>query len=294
VVEREAGGLRPAGRLNRVLRRPGVIIASAVVGAVFVFGTFLIASFPYDEMLSTILAPYQLNLVYRRQHFHFPIGVALNEVDLISIASSPSQTLLQSPTIALRPTLGSLFLGRAGLGLYAEIYGGTLAATLNQQRDGIGVTFDARALILRDAPALSQPGALLGGTVSADGSARIRGPNLDQNTGEAAINGSDVTVVIEEGFPMIHLGTVSGRIVLDNGVVTFQDVKSYSGDVEAKADGTIQLGPDLTSSTIDARVSLMPSTSGRAHFGLLFHMLPHPPSEGPYQVSGPLTSPSLN
>ena len=294
MAERAAGSLRPAGRLNSVLRRPGVIIASGVVGAVFVFAAFLIASFPYDEMLSTILAPYQLKLVYRRQHFHLPIGVALNEVNLISVASSPSQMLLQSPTIALRPTLGSLFLGRAGLGVFAEIYRGTLAATLNQEPDGIGVTFDARGLSLRDAPALSQLGALLGGTVSAGGSAQIHGPNLDENTGEAAISGSDVTVVIEEGFPMIHLGTVSGRIVLDNGVVTFQDVESHGGDVEAKAEGTIQLDPDLTSSTIEAQVSLTPTVSGRAHFGLLFHMLPHPPSEGPYQVSGPLSSPSIN
>jgi type II secretion system protein N len=294
VVDHEAGGLRPVGRLNRVLRRPGVIIASAVVGAVLVFAAFLIASFPYDEMLSTILAPYQLKLVYRRQHFHLPIGVSLNEVNLISVGSSPSETLLESPSIALRPTLGSFFLGRAGLGVFAEIYRGTLAATLNQEREGIGVTFDARALSLRDAPALSQLGALLGGTVSALGSAQIHGPNIDENTGEAAISGSNVTVVIEEGFPMIHLSTVSGRIVLDNGVLTFKNVESHGGDVEAKVDGTLQLDPDFTSSTIEAQLSLTPTVSGRAHFGLLFHMLPHPPSEGPYQVSGPLSSPSIS
>ncbi|HXR25149.1 MAG TPA: type II secretion system protein GspN [Candidatus Binataceae bacterium] len=275
------------------MRRPAVIVV-LVAGALLTFAAFLIADFPYDDMASTMLAPYRLKLNYRAQHIHLPIGVALDGVDLVSIASSPSQLLLQSPNVALRPTLGSLLLGRPGLGLDAEVYRGTLHATVEQEAGAIGVTFDARALSLDDSQLLSQFGTLLGGTLSAGGSARIHGPMLTDNTGRATIDGHDVTVEITHGFPLIHLGTISGQILLENGVLSFQDLETHGGDVESKADGAIQLGADPADSTITARVYLTPTPSGRAHFGLLFHMLPHPPSEGPYEVRGPLLSPSVS
>jgi type II secretion system protein N len=286
MAERVAGDVRS-------VRRP-VVIAVLAAGALLIFAVFLIASFPYDEMASTMLAPYRLKLHYRAQHLHLPIGVALDGVDLVSIASSPSQLLLQSPAIALRPTLGSLLLGRPGLGLDAQIYRGTLHAIITQEAGAIGVTFDAHALSLDESQLLSQFGALLGGTLSAGGSAQIHGPILADNTGQATIDGRDVTVAITRGFPLIHLGTVSGQILLANGVVSFHDFETHGGDVESKADGTIQLAPDPADSTIAARVYLTPTPGGLEHFGLLFHMLPHPPAEGPYEVRGPLLGPSIS
>jgi type II secretion system protein N len=277
----------------RTTLRPAVIVM-LVAGALFTFAAFLVANFPYDDMASTMLAPYGLKLNYRAQHIHLPIGVALDGVDLVSIASSPSQLLLQSPNIALRPTLASLLLGRPGLGLDAEVYRGTLHATVEQKAGVIGVTFDAHALSLDDSQLLSQFGTLLGGTLSAGGSAQIHGPMLADNNGQATLDGHDVTIEITQGFPLIHLGTVKGQILLENGVLSFQDLETHGGDVESKADGTIQLAADPADSTITARVYLTPTPSGRAHFGLLFHMLPHPPSEGPYEVRGPLLSPSIS
>ena len=158
----------------------------------------------------------------------------------------------------------------------------------------MGVTFDARALNLGESRPLSQFGALLGGMLSAGGSARIHGPTLAESTGQATIEGRGVTVEIARGFPLIHLGAVSGRILLENGILTFTDFETHGGDVEAKADGAIQLAADPADSTVAARVYLTPTPSGRAHFGLLFNMLPHPPSEGPYEVRGPLRSPSIS
>ena len=202
--------------------------------------------------------------------------------------------LLQSPRIALRPALGSLLRGRAGLGLDAQIYSGILYATLAREPDAIGVTFSARALSLAESSLPSQFGALLGGTLSAQGSAQIHGPTLLDDRGRAIIDGRDVTVEITDGFPLIHLGAISGQIALANGVLSFHELKSHGGDIEAEADGTIQVGADPADSMIAARVYLTPTASGRARFGLLFNMLPHPPSEGPYQVRGPLTAPSVS
>jgi type II secretion system protein N len=284
----EAGGDTP-----RLLRRPGVLAALGG-SALFLFASFIIASFPYDDMAATMLAPYHLKLTYRAQHLRLPVGIALEGVELFSVANSPGQLLLRSPQIALRPALGVFLRGRAGLGLDAQIYSGILYATLARETGAIGVTFSARALSLAESSLPSQFGALLGGTLSAQGSAQILGPTLLDDRGRASIDGRDVTVEITHGFPLIHLGAVSGQIMLANGVLTFHELKSQGGDVEAKADGTIQVGADPADSTIAARVYLTPTASGRAHFGLLFNMLPHPPSEGPYQVRGPLTGPSVS
>lgn len=278
---------------RRTLRRPSVIVA-VVVGALLVFAAFLLGNFPYDDMASTMLAPYQLKLTYRAQHFHLPIGVALDGVNLISVASSPSQLLVQSPNLALRPTLGSLLLGSPGLGLDAEVYRGTLHATLRQGVGAMDITFAAYTLSLDESPLPSQFGASIGGTLSANGSAEIHGPMITDNRGRATIDGRNVTVEVTQGFPVIHLGTVSGRVLLDSGVLSFQDLTTHGGDVEGKADGAIQLATDPADSTIAARVYLTPTPNGRAHFGLLFHMLPHPPSEGPYEIRGPLRSPSVS
>jgi type II secretion system protein N len=275
------------------MRRAGVMVGLAA-GAIFMFAAFLIANFPYDDMASTMLAPYRLKLTYRAQHIHLPIGVALDGVDLVSTARSPVELLLRSPNLALRPTLGSLLLGHPGLGLDAELYRGTLHATLRQEAGAMGVTFAAHALSLDQSPMVNQFGARLGGTLSADGSAQIHGPMLADSRAQATIAGHNVTVEITHGFPVIHLGAVSGRIMLADGVLSFQDLETHGGDVESKADGTIQVGADPADSTIVARVYLTPTPSGRAHFGLLFNMLPHPPSAGPYEVRGPLLSPSVS
>jgi type II secretion system protein N len=270
------------------------LIIALIAAALAIFVAFLIASFPYDDVASTMLAPYQLKLTYQAQHFHLPIGVALNNVDLVSIASRPSQLLVQSPNLALRPTLGSLLLGRPGLSLDAEVYGGALHATLEQKAGTIDVIFAAQALNLDGSGFLNQFGALMGGTLSAEGLAQIHGPMLAKETGQANVAGHNVTVEITHGFPMIHLGTVTGRILLENGVLTFTRFETHNGDVESKADGIVELSADVANSTIAAKIYLNPTPSGREHFGLLFNMLPHPPSEGPYEVRGPLLSPSIS
>jgi len=116
---------------------------------------------------------------------------------------------------------------------------------------------------------------------------------LTTDNGDARIVGANVTLEITRGFPRIRLGAVSGHLELAGGIVTLDDIETHGGDVEGKADGEIQLAPILAASTIAARVYLTPTPSGRDHFGILFNMLPHPPAEGPYYLSGPLASPSI-
>lgn len=285
---------RGQGQGSPIRWRPVWLIAAAAGLALILFAAFLIASFPYNETASALLAPYRLKLIYRTQHPHLPFGVRLEDASLIALADGASHPLVNSPDITLTPALTALFLGRMGLKINAELYTGTIAATLRQDA-GLGdLAFNLDALNLAQCAPLQQFGPLFGGSLSAAGSALLRGPAINDNRGAATVTGRDVTLAITRGFPLIHLGTIRGRLLLDSGVVTFQELDSHGGDLEARASGSIRLAPNLADSTIAALIYLTPTPSGQAHFGLFLKMLPHPPAEGPYYLRGSLYSPSLN
>jgi type II secretion system protein N len=282
----------PSPGVKRLPR--GWIIGGVGALCLFLFADFLIASFPYSDTLARVLAPYQLKLVYQEQHLSLPIGVELERVNLFSTAEKPDRLLLQSPTVSLAPVITSLIFGRPRLRLDARLYGGFIRATVRQTAEVIDGDFQLEDLSLAESQPLRQFGMLLGGDVSGTGSAKLGNGDLMADSGDARIVGANVTLEITRGFPRIQLGAVSGHLELASGIVTFEDLETHGGDVEAKADGEIRLAPNLAESTITARVYLTPTPNGRDHFGLFFNMLPHPPAEGPFYLSGPLAAPSIN
>src|SRR5438445_11246083 len=79
----------------------GWIIAGVGALCLFLFADFLIASFPYNDTFSRLLAPHQLKLAYQEQHLSLPIGVKLEGVNLFSTNDKPDRLLLQSPSVAV-------------------------------------------------------------------------------------------------------------------------------------------------------------------------------------------------
>ena len=274
------------------LRSLWFVIAIATT-ALLLFAAFLIASFPYSDTVSAMLAPYQLKLTYLAQHQRLPIGVELEDASLISTASSPNLTLVNSPSVALTPTVASLLFGTPGIHIRAALYKGTVAATVHREAGVVDLAFTLDRLNLEECAPLQEFAAVLGGALSAAGSAQLRGPALTDNPGESSLTGSDITFAPVRGFPPIHLGALTGHLIFADGTLTFQQIETHGGDLDAKVDGAIQLAPDPADSTIAARLYLTPTASGRAHFGLFLNMLPHPPSAGPYYVRGPIRSPSI-
>jgi type II secretion system protein N len=278
---------------QRAGRRRAWLVVAAAVAALLLFAAFLIASFPYNDTVSALLSPYQLKLIYAAQRQRLPLGVELEDASLISTATAPNQTILDSPSVALTPTLGSLLFGDPGLRVRAALYAGTVAATVHRDAGAVNLAFALDSLDLARCAPLQQLGAIVTGTLSGAGTAQLRGPGLDDNPGESNLIGRDLTFALTRSFPPLHLGTLTGRLILADGTLTFQEIETHSIDLDAKADGAIQLAPDPADSTIAARVYLTPTASGRAHFGLFLNMLPHSPSAGPYDLRGPLLGPSI-
>ena len=284
-----------ANPVSSKARTRSAIAAGVIVGLV-VFVSCLVANFPYGDTLTSMLAPYQLKLTYQSQRLSPPMGAKLTDVRLFSTASSDEQALLlQSPAVTLAPTLAALLLGRPGMHVRADLYGGTIHLTLYRHADTVDLNFSLDSLQLSQSAPLRQLGALIDGNLSGAGTARIAGPNLPDDSALMAIAGDNLALSIVHGFPAIRVGTLTGNLQLDQGTIKLTDIVGHGADLDLRAAGSIELGDSLDDSTIDLTLYLDPTQNGRDHFGFFMKLLPHPPGpDAPYSVQGNLLSPSIS
>jgi type II secretion system protein N len=277
------------------MRRRLANVACAIIG-VTVFASFVVADFPYGETLTTMLAPYQLKVTYQSQSLSPPIGAKLSDVRLFSTADSDDdEPLLQSPVVTLAPTLATLLFGRRGIHVRADLYGGIVHITLYQHADTVDLDFDLNSLNLAQSAPLRHAGAVVNGNLSGSGTAHIGGPNLPDASGVMALAGSNLAVSIVNGFPPIHLGSLTANLQFDQRTVRLTDIVAHGADLDFKGSGTIQLGDSPDDSTIDATFYLVPTQNGRDRFGFFLKFLPHPPGpDAPYSVQGELRSPFIS
>jgi type II secretion system protein N len=288
------------------MRNRRLLLAGYGVLAAILFVAFLTASFPYAETISALAAPLRMKVVFQQQEMNFPSGARLENVRLISMANE--RLLLQSPDVQVSPVLVWFLLGRPGVRIRAQIYGGVVDATVQQSARAINVDFELESLNLalmsqrvgepkqaeddEDTPTLL--GIALTGELSGNGSAQMIGADFSSGRASVILSARHVEAAIINGLPPLDLGVVSGEVKLEQGVATLQDIKADGSDGELEVNGEIQLAPDITNSTMQLTVSLTPSAQGRASSGLLLKMLPHAPSDGPYHVQGALTSLSVS
>jgi type II secretion system protein N len=279
--------------VGKFLRGRRAIIGYAILGALL-FVAFLAASFPYGDTLTSILAPYNLKVVYQSQHMSAPIGAALINVRLISTADPSGQALVQSSEVRLAPTIGSLFFGRPGLNVRADLYGGTVSASIHRKGAMVDLSFAIRSVNLEDSDPLHELGALMSGHISGAGSAEISDDEIAQDTGQLALSADDLSVSVMSGFPPIRLGALTGNVRLVDGTLKISGVEGHGADVNLKADGTVELAQNVADSAIDLKVFLDPTPEGRARLRLFLGFLPHPPGSAPYLVRGRLAAPSIS
>jgi type II secretion system protein N len=278
--------------------------------AAILFTAFVTASFPYADSISALLAPMRMKVAFDRQEMHFPFGARLIDVRLLSLTNN--QLLFQSPGVTIAPRLVWLMLGRPGLGIRADIYGGVLDASLYRRAPELMVDFQLRALELpqiisqlveaevRAPGEFQDPGRAerqldiaLRGELSGSGSAQFGPADITAGPASFELLGRQVSIAVIDGLPPLDLGVVQGKLLLNQGVVSVR-LRATGSDGNVAARGTIQLAPDAAHTMLRLAVWLTPTTKGRSNFGLLLKMLPHAPDDGPYQVTGVLTSPSVS
>src|SRR5277367_2577100 len=114
------------------------IVYSAFGAAVFIAS--LGATFPYAATLTALLQPLSLGFTSSGQGFSLPLGAALSDVRVVSLEPA-SAFEIESPDVTLTPALGALLLGEPGVRVHAQLYGGTLSATVYRKGAKVGVSF---------------------------------------------------------------------------------------------------------------------------------------------------------
>jgi type II secretion system protein N len=260
---------------------------------IVLFLVFFVSNFPYGEALSSALASFNLTLTYREQHASLPLGTELSGVRLAAITAPQEAPIIDNANIYLAPTVTSLLLARPGLYLSAELYGGTVNATLYRKGGIAELSLNATGLELGRYDALARMGINTSGRVSLDGSASIHGADWPKDNATVRITLAGFMFRAARGLPAIRIGKLAGTLSLADGTVHIDDVAGSGGDLHLHVSGTIQLESYLPNSSMDLRVTIEPTPTGAKHLATLFALLPHEPGPRPFIVRGRFDSPSI-
>jgi hypothetical protein len=258
--------------------------------AATLFAAFITTSFPYADTLSALLEPMKLKMVCERQDIKFPVGARLENVQLISTANR--QSLLQSPSVTVAPSIMWFILGQPCLEIRAQIFGGLIDVILRQHAGSTLVDFKLEsldlALINRDKRNLQiqtagndedgwayKFGVVMSGELSGRGSAQLMRRGIIGNNARILLLGHDIKASLVDGLPPIEFGVARAKVAVDQS-------------------GRLQIAQDIVHSFVQLTLSMKPSAKARTAFGLFFKMLPHDPNEGPFFLQGMLASPSLS
>jgi type II secretion system protein N len=272
------------------LRRHAIRLGYAAIG-VLVFLAFLIATFPYSETLTNVLAPMGLRLSSRDQGMSFPFGIRMDGVMLDSPADG--RALFQSDSMRVTPGLLSWLMGSPAVKISASAYGGRFDLRARRRGDATDLSFSGADLHLEKYPGLPAMGVNLSGIVSGDGNASVTN-DIPTDHGEIHLSASGASYRIFPGTPPLNLGNLTAIVKLDNSKVTIEQMESHGGDLTLSGQGVIELDPNLPDSEIAIKFQLATTPVGRERLGILLNFLPHPPNSTPYFLHGTLASPALS
>jgi len=266
-------------------------IGYAAIG-VLLFFAFLVATFPYGDTLTGMLAPMGLRLSSRGQGISFPFGIRLDGVMLDSPADG--RALFQSDRMRVTPALLSWLMGSPGVKISADAYGGSFILHARRSGAATELSFNGADLHLESYTVLRAMGINLGGIISGDGNVYISQDDISADRGVIHLTASGASYRIFTGTSPLKLGDVTAIVKLNNGKVTIEQVESHGGDLTLSGRGVIELDPNLPDSEVAIKFQLATTPVGRKQLGFLLNFLPHPPNATPYFLHGTLAAPGLS
>jgi type II secretion system protein N len=272
-------------------RNHAIRIGYAIIG-VLVFFAFLLATFPYTQTLTGVLAPMGLRLSSRDQGMSFPFGVRMDGVMLDS--PDDGRAFFQSDKLRITPAFLSWLTGSPAVKISADAYGGSFDLHARRRGDATELSFNGSDLHLESYPALSAMGVNVAGIISGTGDAYITRDDIAADRGTIHLTASDASYRVFAGTPPLKLGNLTAVVKLDNGKVTIERLESAGGDLTFSGRGVIELESNLPDSAVAIKFQLATTPVGRERLGILLNFLPHPPNATPYFLHGTLAAPGLS
>jgi type II secretion system protein N len=248
-------------------------------------------SFPYDALKDRVRGAADAAGYFLRIGSLGPGLLAVRAADVQvskKADTDPPPEALRVDAVSVGPTLFP-----PGLGLKLKLLGGTVTARLS----GVSTTrvvIDAEGLDLSKGNLKGFSGIDFSGEVEAHVDLSVpraaaapnapAEPDLAQasgaislNTKALAINGGTANITIPQfgpeptpvDLPKIVLGDIGGRIKLEKGAATIEELKSTSPDIELNVTGTVKLAKRLEYSEPAIEVRLKPDPEFQKRLGLL-------------------------
>lgn len=273
--------------------RDHATVAAYAAAGLVLFVIFTIGTFPYDRALTSALVPLGFKVSYDGEHPAFPVGAVLDDVKLVNLEQPGAPPLLQSEALKLTPGLGTL-IGRPGVGLRADLYGGRARATVRRSGGLTTLTFDLTNIDLSRYPIASKLGTALKGIVSGSGDFETADSTMQAQKGNVVLDGRDLDLVVIRGFPGLKFSKLKGSFQIDQATLRVNALEGSGPDMAVSGSGLIHIGPTLASSMMELTLRITPTMAGRIHLAALFNFLPHPPDGRPYIFHGPLLMPAVS
>jgi type II secretion system protein N len=277
--------------LRKFVHEHTTALAYTAVGVLLFFAS-LLATFPYADTLTGVLAPMGLRLTMRDQGLSFPFGIRMDGVMLDS--PDGRRQLFQSERLRVTPAFLSMLSGTPGVTISADAYGGNFDLHARRIGDATVLSFRGADLHVENYPALRAMGLNLRGVISGDGDAYITQRNILADHGVIHLSASGASYQLFAGMKPLKLGDITGSAQLDHGKLTIEQLDSHGGDLSISGRGVIDLQPNLPDSEVAIKFQLATTPTGRERLGFLLNFLPHPPAAGPYFLSGTLAFPRLS
>jgi len=204
-----------------------------------------------------------------------------------------TQQVFQSDRLRVTPALLSWLIGKPGVSISADAYGGSFDVHARRIGDATMLNFHGTDLHVERYPPLHAMGVNVKGSVSGDGDAYIAPRNIFDDSGNAHLSASGASYQIFTGMKPLKLGELTASVQLDRGKLTIEQLESHGGDLSISGRGVIELQPNLPDSEVAIKFQLSTTPAGRKTLGILLNFLPHPPEAGPYFLSGTLAFPRL-
>jgi type II secretion system protein N len=262
------------------------------VAALVLFLVFMIGTFPYDQALTGALMPLGLEVTYTSERPGFPLGAVFEDFRLLSADHPSAPPLVESESLKLYPALGML-IGRATVGLRAEMYGGRVWANVRRNGEAMALQLALTDVDLSRYPPPPALGTPIKGIVSGTADFQNLGSAMNEQKGNVSFEARQVEFSPIRGFPL-QFTRLAGSFNLDGQSLRVNALEGGGPDMAISASGVIHLGPTPAQTMIDITLRITPTMAGRTHLGALFAFLPHPPDNRPYILHGPLLMPQAS
>jgi type II secretion system protein N len=283
---------------ERTLRWEIFIYVGVFLAAFFLFALLRVPS----AKLARIAAAYAESAGYRVDYADVSAtlmpGFKLHNVRLFNL-DEPKRPVLELASVSARATLLPLVLGRAGVNLAADIYGGKVEASIRNRGDTTWVRGRIADVNLENIDGIQRALQVpLKGEINAEFDLELL-PTLIQHVGNISIAVSGLHLQPGQlmgafSNPGVHFGNVHGAMLLENGRLLFDRFAGDGQDVKLIVDGSIALADPFTFSRLDLSLKLNLSARMEETFGYAFPLLGlNKNPEGQYlrRVSGTIGQP---